>query len=300
MSEETILEAPETDVTDQAEVEAISEVGDGSAEGPSSQEEQPQSTSDSSTGNWWSTDGLDDATASRIKAAQADYTRTKQEAASLRREAERVTEYETRLKNYEQAIRQTLENPEEYERQRQIYYAQTGTQPQTSTRPQMPTKIETMEDLQNYIEQNNEWVRNSMQREFDSRLQAEINRIAQPIYKDRWSAANQALADDPVKGHVYQKYQAQVLSGSQSPMYQAMLQEGKTEQQILEAAFLQIPGVVDELLGTAKQTALKTVEAKKKAVTEKPKKGRPTKAASMGDIRADIINSLRSEGQSFE
>ena len=75
-----------------------------------------------------------------------------------------------------------------------------------------------------------------------------------------------------------------------------------SEKEFLETAFISM--AKDELLSSAKQEALNSINAKRNATTEKPKKAMPTSADTKGlsesEIRDRALEDLRRQGLSFE
>ncbi len=294
MAEET---SPTEPVAESGQANIAPAEGDGQTAGTSN-------TADTSppepTENWWDTTGLDDKTSRRIKDIQSHFTRTSQEASRLKKEVESGTQYKQAYDQFANQVRSAILSPDymnQVEQARKQLMIQSGVTPgntSVSNQPPQPRRLENMQDLMEYWKEREDWMETKLKAEYDMKLASEVNKIAMPIAKDKWQQADQSLR---TKFPLYEKYSQRVLQSIASGPYAGLYQKGMDEKQVLEATFWHLAG--PEIAQTSRQDALRSLETKKNAVTEKPKKATQMTSAD-GKSKEDAIAELRRSGLSFE
>lgn len=287
MSEENSTDSLDSGVEEQVDSssETIDEGDGGSSE---AKEETSASGSSKKSENWFDTDGLDEKSAKRIKQIESHWTRVNQEKARLQREAEQAAQTKQQMAQYQELMRQALENPDYYEQTRKQYLTAKGLDPNVVGKKEIkPEEINTKEDLQRYLSQEREKMR--------SDFQSELQKVAAPLSKDRWVQANNSL--QAKYGDVYQKYHNEVLTQVANGPYASLYQSGMSEQDVLEAAFKSL--AMDDLLAREREKVLVTAQQKKMSATERPRKSaNPNPSRPL--TREEIIEELRASGLSFE
>ena len=245
--------------------------------------------------DWWDTNGLDEKTAKRVKSIQTEFNKKATEASQLRGEAGRAKHLEQQLGTVTDSVRQAILSPnwqEEVLKARQQLMVQMGV-PSEQPQPPQPKKLENAEDLMDYLNQREQWQEKRLRQEYETKLAGEISKIATPIARDRWQQADSSLKN----AHpLYDKYSSRVLQAVATGPYQGLYSKGMGEREVLETAFKVL--AFEDIVGNAKQEALKSFETKKNVVTEKPKKATQTTKAAKS--KEDIIEEIRRSGHSFE
>jgi len=257
-----------------------------------------QSTAESTTDNWWDTNGLDEPTARKIKDIQTQYNKKSEELKQARGSSEKLTQVEQQLNYVTENVRNAILSPnwqEEVEKARLQLMGQVGPQgvqgAQQKSEMPTPKRLESSDDLMEYLDQRDHWREDNMRKEYDQKLAAEIQRISAPIARDRWSGADRTMKEK--YGEVWDKHSQRILNAVATGPFQGLVNKGMDEKQVLESAFLSM--ATDDLLERAKQDALKSGQKKKEAATEKPRKSTPTSPEKKQGRRSkqDMIADMR-------
>ena len=252
-------------------------------------EQTPQGTTETtpsedggqSEEGWWDTAGLDEKTSKRIKSIQVHVTKKNMEHAETKTKAATADKLTSELEQLRKGIVEAFQDPKKFEEARNQYLGI-----KTETKEPVPKKMETVEDLVSYFGEREKYALGQLEQKFNTRLTEEINRIATPVYKDRWDSALKKVGE---KFPRFKEVQAQVVNLITSGPYQGLY--GKmAEVEILEKVFK--AEYADKIIEDVKQSSSKVLEKKKTSVTEKPKGRIPTQSAGKLD-KEDIIARVR-------
>ena len=280
-------------------------------EEPQVDEGQPSESSeaetDSSVGesveetkeDWWDTSGLDEKAAKRVKSIQTEYNKKAEEnKEAIQKAAQAEQNYNYFVNN----VRTALMSPDymnQINMARQQLLGTTATQGTTNEMP-TPEKMDTQEDLLKYLTgPYAQW----LEHRAETKAMSKIQPITQRFYHDKWIQADKAMQGSDV-APVYSKYSQKVLEAA-TALYDSLSKRGMDEKQILETALYSIPEARTELIRLEKQQTLRSVEKKRRAVTEKPKRkmsvtSAPKDNATYEEKKAESLAALKEAGFSFE
>lgn len=284
-------EQPETEVSENSEEQTTEASPAEQPDSGSLDDDSPQQPED-----WWDTKGLDDHASKRIKSIRAEYTKKSQRLRELESEVDGAKrQYQSTV----QSIQQALLSPnylQEIESARNRLLGIQGTPTPQTQAPQMPKEgFKSTEEFLRWMDQRDNYRDQQLEQKYQQRLQQELNRIAGPIYRDRWMTADAELKKNPTYGTIYEKYSAKVMQEISNGPYASLYNEGKSEKEVLETAFFALAR--NDILGSVKQNTLQSFQKKREATTERPKSHKKTE--SKNKSTEDFVRELQELGLGF-
>ena len=233
-----------------------------------------------------------------VSEIQKQWISKSEEISRLKKDSINKGEYETLQRSYDalhQDVLSTLADENKYKKYREDYLKTSPSKTSDVTGDtryidQLKNKIlqgtATTDELLEYNDEKLKTALAAKDKEYDQRLQAELNKLAAPIAEDKWKNALSTTKDKYPE--VFDKYETQVISmitkGKFKSLYGAM-----NEEEILDTAFkaLAFEDAVNSAEQRGKTTAQESFDAKKKGVTNQS--GRHMSVQSPINSKADAI-----------
>jgi hypothetical protein len=209
------------------------------------------------------------------------YTKKTQDLATERKAKEsQFSQLEQEIQQYRTIAQEVLSNPQRLDHYRQLY----GFQP-TNQAPAPPPKIETVEDLLAYNQQQQQQERIKMQQESEQRVMQLLERTQA---EQRWETALVAARMDPK----FVKYEKVILATIKDPSYKQYY-TGKNEADMLKRGFEEVKNILREDLEAVKQETIKSMKAKSKISTAQPKTKHTPMESKPAASKEEIIARVR-------
>jgi CHASE3 domain sensor protein len=269
---------PESTPVEAQEAESAPQLHEASAEPVATESKEKESEVD-----WWNPETYGDTPVDKvIESIKQEYFDKSKSLKTTQKE------HEALQKEMEQTVatmRQALADPQVYKQYReQLGYRDYN--PVQETRQQAPSmpdfsKMDSVEDVQKSFQSVVEWATNriaEVERTVESRADAKLRQVADPIARDRWQTALDSISSK-YEGAWNDSVARRVVNAITQQGYQIRTgEEAKTLEKVFRA---ECPDEYDDFI---RNSLTQRDEAKRASTTAAPKKVGPSKLPTGNDI----------------